>query len=151
VLKRISQTLCSVLIEHVLYIASPPAPSLSQASALTPHIFALSKQYPIPSAQAFIDMIVLIQKNLVRGLGKGALLPTSKTFPGTSELALLRLIGEVWSTSDLRHPVVSPTMILIAQYLGQGRIRTVADIASGLFLCSLTYQVGASNNSLDLP
>ena len=96
-------------------------------------------------------MIVLMQKNLVRGLGKGALLPASKTFPGTSELALLRLIGEVWSTSDLRHPVVSPTMILIGQYLGQGRIRTVADIASGLFLCSLTYQVGASNNLPDHP
>jgi len=87
-----------------------------------------------------------MQKNLVRGLDKGALLASSKTFPGTSELALLKLIGEVWSTSDLRHPVVTPTMLLIAQYLGQGRIRTLADIASGLFLCSITHQVGDLNN-----
>jgi nucleolar protein 14 len=115
-------------------------------NALTPHIFALSKQYPIPSAQVFIDKIVLMQRNLVRGLETGALLPKSKTFPGTSELAILRLIGDVWSTSDLRHPVVSPPMLLIAQYLGQCRIRSLADIASELFLCSITHQVGASNN-----
>lgn len=91
-----------------------------------------------------------MQKNLVRALDKGPLLHKSKTFPGTSELALLKLIGEVWSTSDLRHPVVSPAMLLIAQYLGQGRIRSLADIASGLFLCAITQQVGIPNDSLDL-
>lgn len=132
-----------MLIDHVLYTASPPTSSLTQADTLTPHIYALSKQYPIPAAKAFIDKVVLMQKNLVRGLEKGATVESSKTFPGTAELALLRLVGEIWSTSDMSHAVVTPANMLIAQYLGQGRVRTISDLASGLFLCSLTHQVRA--------
>lgn len=82
-----------------------------------------------------------MQKNLVRGLSRGAQLPDSKTFPGPSELALLRLIGAIWSTSDLSHPVVTPAMLLIGQYLGQCRVRNLSDLASGLFLCTLVLQV----------
>jgi nucleolar protein 14 len=82
-----------------------------------------------------------MHKNLARGLTRGATLPGSKTFPGTSELALLRLIGPIWSTSDQSHPVVTPAMLLIGQYLSQARVRSLADLASGLFLCTLTLQV----------
>lgn len=82
-----------------------------------------------------------MQKNLSRGLSRGALLPDSKTFPGPAELALLRLIGLVWSTSDLAHPVVAPAMLLMGQYLAQSRVRSLEDVVSGLFLCTLFLQV----------
>ncbi|KDQ08229.1 hypothetical protein BOTBODRAFT_118835 [Botryobasidium botryosum FD-172 SS1] len=134
------QTLCFVLIDHLIYAASPPAPSFSLISALVPHIFALTQSYPIPSAQAFVSKLVLMQKNLTRGLTHGSLRPEAKTFPGTSEISLLRMIGLVWSTSDLSHPVVAPAMLLMGQYLAQARIRSVTDMASGLFVCTLFLQ-----------
>lgn len=81
-----------------------------------------------------------MQKNFVRGISRGALDPESKTWPGPVELTLLRLVGIVWSTSDLSHPVAAAAMLLIGQYLSQSRLRTLGDVASGLFLCTLAGQ-----------
>lgn len=79
-------------------------------------------------------------KNLKRGLSRGASSTEAKTWPGSSELALLRVIGLIWPTSDLNHAVISPTRVLMGAYLGLGRVRSLSDIASGLFLCTLFLQ-----------
>jgi nucleolar protein 14 len=81
-----------------------------------------------------------MNKNLKRGLSKGATLLEAKTWPGLSELTLLRVIGLMWSTSDLNHAVISPTRVLMGAYLSLGRVRSITDIASGLFLCTLFAQ-----------
>ncbi len=81
-----------------------------------------------------------MHKNLKRGLSRGALDSESKTWPGVPELTLLRIIGLIWPTSDLNHAVVSPTRVLIGAYLGLGRVRSLHDIASGLFLSTLFLQ-----------
>lgn len=85
-----------------------------------------------------------MQKNLSRGLARGATRPDSKTFPGAPELALLRLVGLFWSTSDYSHPVVVPAVLLMGQYLSQSRVRSLRDLTSGLFLCSLLAQVSCT-------
>ncbi len=59
-----------------------------------------------------------MHKNLKRGLSKGALDPEAKTWPGLQELSLLRVIGQIWPTSDMNHHVVSPARLLIGAYLG---------------------------------
>ncbi|KAI0722399.1 nucleolar protein 14 [Cerioporus squamosus] len=131
------QGLNNVLIEHILYITSPPTPRHTVLASLLPHLAALTKSYPIQSAEAFVEKLSLMHKNLKRGLSKGALDPEAKTWPGIPELSLLRVIGQLWPTSDLNHPVISPARLLMGAYLGLGRIRSLQDIASGLFLCSL--------------
>lgn len=78
-----------------------------------------------------------MHKNLKRGLSRGPVDADAKTWPGLPELSLLRVIGELWPTSDLHHVVISPTRLLIGAYLGLGRVRSLTDIASGLFLCTL--------------
>ena len=81
-----------------------------------------------------------MQKNLKRGLSRGATEPDARTWPGIPELALLRIIGSVWSASDMNHHVVSPARLLMGSYLGLCRVRSLQDIASGLFLCTLFLQ-----------
>lgn len=81
-----------------------------------------------------------MQKNLKHGLSRGPLNSESKTWPGPSELTLLRVIGALWPTSDLNHVVISPARILMGSYLGLCRVRSFADLASGLFLCTLLLQ-----------
>lgn len=105
-----------------------------------PHLIAIAKAYPISTAQHFNAKLTLMHKNLKRGLSRGALDPESKTWPGIPELSLLRIIGQIWPTSDLNHAVVSPTRILMGAYLGLGRIRSLSDMASGMFLCTLFLQ-----------
>jgi nucleolar protein 14 len=134
------QVLGSVLIDHVLYAASPPSPNFGVVSSLLPHLAALSRTYPESSATHFLNKLKLMEKNLKHGLAQGALKPKSKTFPGLSELALLRSIGLIWSTSDMNHAVVTPARLLMAAYLGLGRVRSVQDLASGLFVCTLWLQ-----------
>lgn len=81
-----------------------------------------------------------MHKNFKRGLSRGALDLESKTWPGLPELSLLRVIGIVWPTSDMNHAVVSPARLLMGAYLGLGRIRSLTDVGSGLFLCTLFLQ-----------
>ena len=81
-----------------------------------------------------------MHKNLTRGLSLGT---QGKTWPGMAELFLLRMIGLIWPTSDLNHAVVSPTRMLLGAYLGLGRVRSLSDISSGLFLCTLILQFEA--------
>ncbi|KAH7887461.1 Nop14-like protein [Phlebopus sp. FC_14] len=142
------QYLTRVLIDHVLYVASPPAPRMKLLSSLIPHLFSLSKSYPIESSEYFVEKLSLMHKNLKRGLAAGALVEGTRTWPGSAELILLRIIGVVWPTSDMRHPVVSPARLLMGSYLGLCRIRSFADVASGLFLCSLFLQYEALSKRL---
>ncbi|KAG9081145.1 nucleolar complex protein 14 [Ceratobasidium sp. 370] len=138
--KQKLQSLVGTLLDHMLHSASPPSPSFSLVSSLTPHIYALSTDYPTVAAQVFISKIALMQKNLARGLAHDPLSPDARTWPGTVELTLLRLVGAIWSTSDLNHAVGTPAMLLIGQYLAQARVRRLSDIAAGSFLCTLVLQ-----------
>lgn len=81
-----------------------------------------------------------MHKNFLRGLARGPLDPAAKTWPGPAELTLLRMVGMVWSTSDLSHPVTAAAQLLIGEYLAQARVRNLSDLASGLFLCTLSAQ-----------
>ncbi|KIK96407.1 hypothetical protein PAXRUDRAFT_825971 [Paxillus rubicundulus Ve08.2h10] len=134
------QDLMRVLIDHIIYITSPPTPRMPLLSALVPHLFSLSRSYPIESAEYFAEKLSLMHKNLKRGLATGALKPSSRTWPGFSELTFLRVIGIIWPTSDMHHPVISPARLLMGSYLGLCRVRSFADATSGLFLSSLLLQ-----------
>jgi nucleolar protein 14 len=81
-----------------------------------------------------------MHKNLKRGLSRGALDANTKTWPGIAELSFLRVTAVIWPTSDMNHPVISPARLLMGAYLGLGRVRSLRDIASGMFLCTLFLQ-----------
>lgn len=134
------QNLTGVLLEHILYVTSPPSPRFTILSPLIPHLYALTKQYPIQAANHFVSKLNLMQKNLKRGLSHGVTEYDSKTWPGLSELSFLRVVGLIWPTSDLNHHVASPARLLMGSYLGLCRVRSLQDITSGLFLCTLFLQ-----------
>lgn len=129
-----------VLIDHILHVASLTNPGISVVSGLLPHIRALTKAYPRQTAGHFIRKLVLMHKNLKQGLNRGAAGDDAKTWPGLPELVFLRVLGVLWPTSDMRHVVVSPARLLMGSYLGLCKIRSLVDVASGLFLCTLFLQ-----------
>ncbi|KAI5982665.1 Nop14-like protein [Pisolithus albus] len=142
------QTLTRVLVDHILYITSPPKPRIKLVSSLIPHLFALSRSYPSEAAEYFIGKLSLMYKNLNRGLASGVLEANSRTWPGFSELMFLRVTGIIWPTSDMKHVVVSPARLLMGAYLSLCRVRSFADLASGLFLSSLFLQYEALSKRL---
>ncbi|KAG1759400.1 nucleolar protein 14 [Suillus occidentalis] len=134
------QNLASVLVDHVLYITSPPAPRFTLLNSIIPHLYALCRSYPIESAGIFVEKLSLMHKNLERGLSRGALELGTRTWPGSAELSFLRTTGVIWSSSDMSHPVISPARLLMGAYLGLCRVRSLTDITSGLFLSSIFLQ-----------
>ncbi|CAD6972745.1 unnamed protein product [Tilletia controversa] len=149
------QAVLGILLDHALYVAGLQQSSQASAggpasggvasfdlvNALLPPIFELSKTYPLASAQHFVAKLTLMQRNLQRGLAAGALLPTSRTWPRSGgELALLRIAGAVWPTSDWQHPVSTPRALLMAQYLAHARVRCTGDVACALYLVTLILE-----------
>ena len=132
--------LAGVLIDHILHVTSSPDPQLSVVSSLLLHIRALTNAYPRQTAEHFIRKLSLMHKNLRRGLNRSAVDCDAKTWPGLPELVLLRILGALWPTSDMHHVVVSPARLLMGSYLGLCKIRSLIDVASGLFLCTLFLQ-----------
>ena len=106
---------------------------MAVVDVILPHFVKLGKAYPNRIAEEFV-------KNLNRGL-QDPLSSSSKTVPRVPELILLRVIGGIWSTSDMKHAVVRPAWYLMGSYLILPRIRPLADIASGLF--SFSWGVGS--------
>ncbi|KAH7105528.1 Nop14-like protein [Auriculariales sp. MPI-PUGE-AT-0066] len=134
------EVLSAVLLDHVLHVAGTPDYNTTLISALVAHIDQLSHAYPIASAEAFVTKLKLMSKNLTRGLAHGPTSSDAKTWPGSAELTLLRVVSTIWPTSDKTHVVVGPARLLIASYLGLARVRSHADIACGLYLCTLVLQ-----------
>ncbi|GAA6043992.1 hypothetical protein JCM8097_000179, partial [Rhodosporidiobolus ruineniae] len=135
------QVFTNVLLDHVIYLCASPSPSTFRTvNSLLPPLLTLSHSYPLTSAPHYTAKLSLMHKNLLRGLSRGPLDPSSKTWPSVPELTLLRLVGSLWSTSDLSHPVAAPALLLITEYLSQCRLRSLSDLASGLFLATLAAQ-----------
>ncbi|PFH50129.1 hypothetical protein AMATHDRAFT_61585 [Amanita thiersii Skay4041] len=125
------------IIDHILHITAPPTPRIGRLSSFLPQLVALTKAHPTQTAEYIVKKLILMQKNLSHGLSQGQLNLQARTWPGLPELSLLRVIAVLWPTSDLTHVVVSPARILMGSYLGLCRVRSLTDIASGLFLCTL--------------
>ncbi|GAA5966032.1 hypothetical protein JCM3765_006544 [Sporobolomyces pararoseus] len=135
------QVFANVLLDHVIYLAASSSPSAFRTiNSLLPPLLTLSHAYPLTCAPHYVSKLRLMHKNFLRGLSKGPLDSTAKTWPGPAELTLLRMVGIVWSTSDLSHPVSAAAQLLIGEYLAQARVRNLSDLASGLFLCTLSAQ-----------
>ncbi|GAA5930412.1 hypothetical protein JCM1841_006850 [Sporobolomyces salmonicolor] len=135
------QVFANVLLDHVIYLsASPSSTTFRTINSLLPPLLTLSHAYPLTCAPHYVAKLHLMHKNFLRGLSRGPLDPASKTWPGLPELTLLRMVGMIWSTSDLAHPVSAAAQLLIGEYLAQARVRSLADLASGLFLCTVSTQ-----------
>lgn len=139
------QTLIGVLLDYILHIsvklkASNKSETMNTINSLVPQLYTLTKSYPIAASEHFVGKLALMQRNLTRGLGKGALNAEARTWPGVPECILLKITSTVWPTSDRSHPVTTPLALLICQYLSSCRVRNVQDIIKGLFLTSVVAE-----------
>ncbi|XP_041369005.1 nucleolar protein 14-like [Gigantopelta aegis] len=110
---------------------------LSLLDKLTVHLYELTQQMPAVAAEVLQNQILDRQaefSQLAERRGRRALVV------GLDTLLYLKLVSVLFPTSDFRHPVTTPAMLLIGQLLAQCPVKTERDVASGLFLCSLCLQ-----------
>lgn len=64
---------------------------------------------------------------------------TVSCFPSGGALLCIKLVGQLFSVSDARHPVVTPHMLFIAQCLAQVPVRGGRCVAAALFLVNTLF------------
>nr|CAG8492247.1 10946_t:CDS:10 [Entrophospora candida] len=137
-----------VLIDYVLLRAQEPTIPIQLINKLFAHIYDFAHKSPEVATKYFIEKITMFENNLMKGLRllsvnsskkpKNAL--STSLFPSSSELFLLKILSLIFPTSDFHHPVVTPSMLLMCQYLTICPIYNGKDLVSGLFICNLIYE-----------
>lgn len=118
----------TTLVDHISYLANTtPKPSFAGLEALIRHVHSLAKMFPDEIGRTF-------RRHLKSLILSRPLEPT----PG--DLIILTAIGTIFPTSDHFHQVVTPAMLYIGLYLGQRFPKTLNDLATGTYLCSLCLQ-----------
>ena len=124
------------VVEHVETVASQPF-DVEHLKQVEKHAVDLAKQFPDRFASLSKAKIILFRDAFNKSIAQNK----KHSQPIFSELSFYRLLIQVYSTSDLKHPVITPAMLLMCQYLSQGAFYHVMDVFSGLYLCELLYEV----------
>ncbi|KAJ3152193.1 nucleolar complex protein 14 [Geranomyces variabilis] len=133
--RRKLERLLDVLLEHLSYLTSADQISvdLAAVNALSIPVIELAQQFPEQAAEHFLSRIAALQKKLGRDLEHPV--RRNNALPQLDVLITFKLIGRIFSTSDLVHPVAMPAMLLMAQYLSQCPLVDRRGALSGLLLC----------------
>jgi nucleolar protein 14 len=102
------------------------------------HAFDIAQQLPTAAATVFTDKLKAMQSNMSQKMKFSA-----SSWPDIEDMALLRLLGQIFSTSDLTHPIATPAMLFMCQALSQCPIQNEIDLGRGLFLTLIAYEVSS--------
>lgn len=123
-------TLFAYLLQHIndtaaLATAANVQNCFRVLDRISPLLYDLSHLNPAETTQCFLEVIKEKQSEY-RG--------NEKAYPTLDTLAFLKLGAQLYSVSDFRHSIISPTVIFISHMLSRSRINNRVDIATGLFL-----------------
>ncbi|KAM8706856.1 hypothetical protein ACLKA7_011023 [Drosophila subpalustris] len=103
-------------------------------SQLMPHLYDLIQLNPERMSNTLLDVI----KEKYADYRKN-----HKVYPSLETLIYFKLVSNMYSTSDFRHPVATPTFIFMQHVLSRARVRTRQDIAMGLFTITIAQEFGS--------
>jgi nucleolar protein 14 len=93
-----------------------------------PSMFDMIQMSPEESSKCFLEVI----KEKYEDYKKNP-----KRFPSLDTIIFFKIIGSLFPTSDLRHPIVTPSCVFLHHILSQAKIRSRSDVSCGLFLVTL--------------
>lgn len=124
-------TLFAFLLQYINDLASGDAVHcFTVLDRILPFLYDLSHINPADTTKCFLEVIKEKQSDF-RG---------SKQFPNLDTLVFLKIVSNLYSTSDFRHSIASPCVIFISQILTHSRVSTRSDISSGLFLVTVLLE-----------
>lgn len=101
-------------------------------SQLTPHLFDISQLNNVSTGKCFQQVIIEKYGDFKDG--------NQKMYPDLDIIIYFKLVSVLYSTSDFRHPIVTPTICFINHILSRCPIRTCSDIATGLLLTTYIHE-----------
>ncbi|KJR89224.1 nucleolar protein 14 [Sporothrix schenckii 1099-18] len=129
----------AALVEHIAHLANGEAPPYATIESLVRHIHSLAKAVPSEVAVAFRSHLAAME-GIVTDDAAPVTNGSRALALNSGDLAILTAAGSVFPTSDHFHQVVTPAMLAMARYLEQAPPRSLADYATGLYVCTLMCQ-----------
>ncbi|KAH8292548.1 hypothetical protein KR054_012359 [Drosophila jambulina] len=108
-------------------------------SQLMPHLYDLTQLNPERMSNTLLEVIK--EKY-------GEFRKNHKTYPSLDTLVYFKLVANLYSTSDFRHPVVTPCFIFMQHILSRARVRTRQEISMGLFLVTVVLEFVSQSKRL---
>lgn len=98
------------------------------------HIIQLSEEFVQVTADYALSRIANLRSNFSNA-ENGAIMPRGP------ELAFFKTLLLIFPGSDLYHPIVTPLILLMAQYLEMTPLKNDQDLVSGIKLCEYLFIV----------
>lgn len=100
-------------------------------------LMEMSLEIPFFAAMAAQKRLGQMRTDLCRDIR----IPEKSSWPPLKTMLLLRLWSLIFPCSDFRHPVMTPAILLMCEYLMRCPIVSGRDAAVGSFLCSMVLSV----------
>eukprot|EP00095_Tigriopus_kingsejongensis_P002460 maker-scaffold1069_size64751-snap-gene-0.13 protein:Tk02460 transcript:maker-scaffold1069_size64751-snap-gene-0.13-mRNA-1 annotation:"nucleolar protein 14 homolog" len=132
------QTLFAFLLQYINDSAIDFDPDINEADesetllqtidAIAPFLYDLAQFSPQPSAKALSGVLREKYEEYLKH---------PKNTLAFESLIFLKITCLLFPTSDYRHPVITPALQWMSQYLAQGKFGARSSIASGLYVATL--------------
>eukprot|EP00249_Psilotum_nudum_P014714 c24961_g1_i1 orf=114-2843(+) len=132
--RRKMQIFYGILLQYFATLADENPFSLDRVNALVKPLMEMSSETPYFAAVCAREWIVHIRQQLSKRLRNS---DGKSCWPPVRVLLLLRLWSMIFPPSDFRHVVMTPSMLLMSEYLMRCPVNSGRDIAVGIFLCAL--------------
>ncbi|TKY53738.1 Nucleolar protein 14 [Spatholobus suberectus] len=131
------QVFYGVLLQYFAVLANKKPLNVELLDMLVKPLIEMSMEIPYFAAICARRRIESARKQFIESIKKSE----SSSWPSSKTLCLLRLWSMIFPCSDFRHPVMTPVILLICEYLMRCPIVSGQDIAIGSFLCSMLLSV----------
>lgn len=89
-----------------------------------------------------------LQSQWQKAISRFAQGESASCFPSLGVLLVFPLLGQLYSSSDLKHDLLDPVKLLMAQMLTQCKIEQVEDVFKGLLLCATLLDYSADSKKV---
>ncbi|KAI0022180.1 Nop14-like protein [Xylariomycetidae sp. FL0641] len=116
-----------VLVQYSRHLSSLPKPPFVAIESIIRHTHSMAKSFPIEVSQEF--------RSHIADFGR-----TRPLEPQLADFTTLAAIAMVYPCSDHFHQVVTPSILVMARYLGHKIPKQVTDYCQGVFVSTLALQ-----------
>ncbi|CAK8534035.1 unnamed protein product [Lathyrus sativus] len=131
------QVFYGVLLQYFAVLTNKKPLNVDLVNMLVKPLIEISMEIPYFAAICARRRIETTRKQFVESIKNAE----NCSWPSSKTLCLFRLWSMIFPCSDFRHPVMTPVVLLMCEYLMRCPITSGRDIAIGSFLCSMLLSV----------
>ncbi|ORX48425.1 Nop14-like protein [Piromyces finnis] len=123
-----------IILQHLNYLTNKSEVSFDEINRYTRCILSFAFQFIEYFNDYAKNKLIQIEKKITKKLSVNG-----KEIINLNDLIFLQLITVIYSTSDYSHPIITPALLIMENYLSQAIINNERDIVRGLYLCNIMY------------